>query len=251
MDTSILQEIGFSPGEIKVYFALLELGQTTIGPLAKQSKVTPAKVYGIIDRLMSKGLATSIIQSGTKHFEAVSPKKILEYLDEKGHKIEEEKTEIKKLIPQIEAIKQFTNNLVQAEIYQSFQGLRTLYQEAIEVLKANKEDFIGFTLGKEEYRHKESEHFFREFDTKRRNMGIKVKLIGHISQKSFLNNITKHDKNITIRYLPYQMPTGVIIFGDRIATIVWHDIPTAFVMQSNQVADSYKKFFWDMWRIAQ
>ncbi len=47
------------------------------------------------------------------------------------------------------------------------------------------------------------------------------------------------------------MPTGVIIFGNKVATIVWRETPTAFVIKSKQVADSYKKFFEDMWKIAK
>jgi hypothetical protein len=58
-------------------------------------------------------------------------------------------------------------------------------------------------------------------------------------------------RNIKIKYLPYNLPTGVIIFGDRVATLVWKNIPTAFVIQSKQTAQSYKKFFEDMWKIAK
>ena len=40
MDIKILEELGFSKGEVKVYFALLELGESSIGPVAKKSGVT-------------------------------------------------------------------------------------------------------------------------------------------------------------------------------------------------------------------
>jgi sugar-specific transcriptional regulator TrmB len=251
LNIQILQEIGFSKGEIKVYFALLELGETTIGPLSKKASVTPAKVYPILDKLSSKGLSSYIIKSGTKYFRAASPNQIISFLDEKSTKIDEEKEEIKKIIPQIEAKQEFAKEIHSAEIYQTFDGMRTLYNEALRVLKENKEEFIGFTLGEEEYKFKESEYFFQEYDTKRRSLRIKVKLLGHISQKKFMQSITRGDRNITVKYLPYRLPTGVIIFGDKVATIVWEDIPTAFVIQSKQVANSYKRFFEAMWKISK
>ena len=43
-DTAVLRELGFTDGEIKVYFALFELGETTVGPISKKSRVTHAKV---------------------------------------------------------------------------------------------------------------------------------------------------------------------------------------------------------------
>jgi len=247
----ILEEIGFSKGEIKVYFALLELGESTIGPLARKSGITPAKVYPILEKLSKKGLSTYIIKSGTKYFEASNPKKIIDFLDEKSKKIQEEKQEIKQLIPQIEARKNISKEIQNAQIYQTFQGMRTLYNEIIDTLLKTKKDFIAFTLGEEEYKYKESEYFFNEYDTKRRTLKIKVRLLGHITQKQFLKEITKNDKNITARFLSYKLPTGVIIFGNKVATLVWKEVPTAFVIQSKQVAEAYEQFFEDMWKLAK
>jgi HTH-type transcriptional regulator, sugar sensing transcriptional regulator len=251
INNQLLEEIGFSKGEVKVYFALLELGETTIGPISKKSRVTPAKVYPILEKLAAKGLSTYIIKSNTKYFKATNPKQIITYLNEKESKIKKEKEEINKILPFMEAKQKLSQDLQTAEVYQTFEGLRTLYNEAIETLKEDKEDFIGFTLGEEEYKYKESEYFFQEYDSKRQVLGIKTRLISNISQRKFLNDITKQDKNIKIRYLPFQLPSGVIIFGSKVATIVWKEIPTAFVIQSNQVADSYRKFFNDLWKIAK
>ncbi len=251
MNTEILEQIGFSKGEIKVYFALLELGQSTIGPISKKSEVTVSKVYPILEKLAKKGLSNYIIKSGTKYFEATSPKRIIEYLDEKNSLIKEEKEKIKELLPQFEAKQKLSRERQNAEIYETYDGIRTLYNEILQVLQENKEDFIAFTLGEEEYMHEENEYFFQEYDAKRRDFKIKVKLIGSQDQKDFLNKTTREDKNISIKYLPYKLPTGIIIFGDKVATLVWREIPRAFVIQSKQVADSYKKFFEDMWRIAK
>jgi len=251
MNTEILEEIGFSRGEVKVYFALLELGETSIGALSKKSGITPSKVYPILDKLSEKGLATYIIKSGTKYFEATNPKQIIRYLDERTDKINAQKREIKEILPIIESKRKLSEDVQKAQVYQTFDGIRTLYNEILEILKEEKQDFIAFTLGQEEYNHKESEYFFQEYDNKRRTAGIKVKLIGHDSQRKFLKLMTKEDKNIELRFLPYQTPTGVIIFGNNVATLIWEKVPTAFVIQSKQTASSYKKFFYDMWKIAK
>ncbi len=250
MKTEILEEIGFSKGEVKVYFALVELGQITIGPLSKKADVTPAKVYPILDKLIRKGLVSEVIKSGTKYFEAASPKRILDYLNEKSKKVEEQKKEIKEIIPMIEEKRKLSRDVSKAEVYQGFEGIRTLYNEILDVLTQKKEDFISFVLGEEEYKHEESKYFFQEYDTKRRNLGIKLRLISYIGQKKFLKEITDHDKNITVRYLPFRVPTGVIVYRNKVATLIWGEIPTAFVIQSKEAAKAYREFFEDMWKIA-
>lgn len=251
IDSSILEEIGLSKGESKVYFALLDLDGSSIGNIARKSGITPAKVYIILDKLVAKGLATSIIKFGTKYFEAAHPREIIKYLDDKHKKIESEKKIIKKLIPDIEAKQRLSKDQQKAEVYQGFSGLKTLYNEIIETLKESGEDFISFTLGKEEYEQLEAKSFFREYDTKRRNNKIKLKLIGSLNQKRFMDNIVKGDRNISIKYINYQVPTGTIIFGNKVAILTWKEQPTAFVIQSNNTAQAYKKFFFDMWKIAK
>jgi len=80
MDTKIFQEIGLTEGETKVYLALLKLGETTKGSLAKEANVSSSKVYELVDKLEKKGLAGHIIKGKIKHFVAMEPKRILDYM---------------------------------------------------------------------------------------------------------------------------------------------------------------------------
>ena len=77
MDAIKLQKIGLTAGESKVYMALLKIGSSTTGPIVDEAKVSRSKVYHIIERLMSKGLVTSIVKTKTKYFQAADPHKLL------------------------------------------------------------------------------------------------------------------------------------------------------------------------------
>ena len=94
--------------------------------------------------------------------------------------------------------------------------------------------------------------FFEHYDLKRKEKGIKTKLIGIESQRKFFKEDYLKKANLEVKYLPYaSVPQGVIIIGDRIATMLWSKNPVAFVIQSKQTAEAYRKFFWDMWKIAK
>jgi len=56
MKLETLETIGLTKGEIKVYEALLELGESTKTPIANTSGISPGKVYDVLERLMKKGL---------------------------------------------------------------------------------------------------------------------------------------------------------------------------------------------------
>lgn len=250
IDTKIFEEIGFTKGEIKVYFALLDLGEASIGPISKKSEVTAAKTYPILEKLKKKGLTTSVIKSGTTYFQAFNPKRILNYIEEKRRKLKQEEDEIKKLLPQLTA-KQAQETKQSATVYESYNGLKTLYNEFIEELKKNKEDFIAFTLG-QEYEDPNLMLFFEHYDLVRKELNIKTKLIGVESQRKFFTKELLKSSGLEIRYSQYaSVPQGAIIVGDRIATMVWKPEPVAFVIQSKQIAEAYRKFFWDMWKQAK
>jgi len=249
METKILEEIGFSKGEIKVYFALLELGEATIGPISKKAGITPAKTYPILNKLQEKGLITHIIKSDTMYFQLFNPKRILNFLEDKEKKISIQKQELKQLIPRLSLI-QKQEAMQCATVYETFNGIKTLYDEALEYLHKHKEDFIGFTLG-EEYKSEQANLFFQNYDAKRKSLGIKTRLLGLENQKEFLKKNYPKDKNIEIRYLDHALPTGIIIYGDKVATLLWDKTPVAFVISSKQNAISYRKFFEDLWKIAK
>ena len=64
MDLTDLKRIGLTEGEIKIYNALLELGETTRTELAKKSGISPSKIYDVANRLLEKGIISSVKKNG-------------------------------------------------------------------------------------------------------------------------------------------------------------------------------------------
>lgn len=250
IDTTSLEEIGFTKGEARVYFSLLELGESTIGPLSKKANVTPSKTYPIMEKLSKKGLITQVIKSDTTYFQSFNPKRILDYLSEKQNKLKADKEKIKEIIPYLIS-KQKQEAEQSTTLYEGYNGLKTLYNEMTDYLKRTNEDFIAFTLG-EEYADDSLMRFFEHYDLIRKELGIKTKLLGLESQRKFFTKEYQKKTGLEIKYLPYKsVPQGVIIFNDKVATMVWGKNPAAFVIQSKKIAESYRNFFQDMWKQAK
>jgi len=101
MDTKPLEKIGLTKSEIRVYLALLKLGQTTAGPIVDEAKVTRSKIYDILERLKNKGLVSYITKESTKYFSAADPKSLLDYLEEKEKEIQDDKESVKEILPEL------------------------------------------------------------------------------------------------------------------------------------------------------
>src|SRR3989344_6159499 len=146
MDKQILREIGLSEGEIKVYLALLKIGQAKKTELAKESGVSSSKVYEICSKLQKKGVVGTIIKNKKTHFQAMEPKRLLDFFNEKAAKIEAQKKELEKAIPLLEHYSKVQDN--KAVLYEGLNAIKNFYRNILEDLKHGEEYYvIGVNYG--------------------------------------------------------------------------------------------------------
>src|SRR3989344_4193652 len=87
VDTSVLEDIGLTNAQIKVYVTLLELGETSSGPLLKKSKLHNSVAYHALDQLIEKGLVAFVLKGKRKYFSAEHPKSLIKFINDKKEKI--------------------------------------------------------------------------------------------------------------------------------------------------------------------
>ena len=55
-EKQLLEEIGLTRGEIKVYLTLLKLGETTTGKIIEEAQISSGKIYEILEKLIKKSI---------------------------------------------------------------------------------------------------------------------------------------------------------------------------------------------------
>tara|TARA_Y100000034_G_C6901609_1_gene417149 strand:- start:924 stop:1667 length:744 start_codon:yes stop_codon:yes gene_type:complete len=246
MEINALQDIGLTQGETKVYLALVELGSTTTGPIAKKSGVSASKVYKVIDRLENKGLVGHITKDKTKYFHALDPGNIVNYIEEKQDDLEKKKEEIESLIPQIRK-KMESKEQSDAIILSGFKAVTNYIWGVVDKLKTGDSYYVlsanyGDVPGLEE--------FFHKYHERRAKKGVKVKMLANFDNKKL---VSPTKKKAEIRYLPQHLIGDMqIAFTDKITLIVvWRRSPIAFVIEDREVAKSFKSYFDAFWKIAK
>ena len=140
----LLEEMGLSKNEIKIYLILLKLGLTTTGAIIKQTGIHNSKVYDGLERLANKGLVTHVIVANTKHFRAVNPERLLDFLEDKKKLIENQEKNIHKFLPQLKAMQELGVDETEAEIFKGWKGMETVFNEGI---KAMDKGDVWYVLG--------------------------------------------------------------------------------------------------------
>ncbi|HLC56147.1 MAG TPA: helix-turn-helix domain-containing protein [Candidatus Nanoarchaeia archaeon] len=208
MDNEIaLKEYGLNDKEIKVYMALLPLGNINLQEIAKRVDMPRTTIYNTLNYLSNKGLISKIIKKGVTYFEASDPYVLLERLKDKERLIE-------KALPNLQNIKKLVKESSSVEIYEGSKGLFTILNDIFR-LKQQTYYFGSYSLSKEMLKH-QPEHF----RTIRLDRKIPAKIVIDPYDEDTFHR--KEYKKITeMRYLKSlkDFPCMVFIYGKRVAII--------------------------------
>lgn len=241
----ILEEIGLTKSEIKVYLALLELGSSTTGAIVDKSGASSSKIYEILEKLVQKGLVSYIIQAGTKYFEAADPERILDYVKEKRDAIEKQEKDIEKLLPELKLKKTLSKYKSQATIFKGMKGAETAFEDILKTLKKGDEYYVlGVSIISDSFRR-----FMLKFHKKRAKMGVKVKMLFNEQAKELGEERAKIPLT-KIKYLPKEMftPAAINVYANKTLIAVGTEELTFVLIESNEVADSFRAQFEGLWK---
>jgi len=249
VDTKLLESIGLSKGETKVYLALIHLGETKTGLLAKEARVSSSKVYKILDRLIMKGLVGSTVKGKTKYFTATNPEAITNYMEEKKKEITTQIQQVQKLVPILQSEQQQAKQRSQATLYEGFQAIANFYRNILQELKSGDEYYVigaGYPEGKPEIRA-----FFYSYHHERAKRNIKVNILMNYEVRGNEEVTTRINSNI--RFLPQYFITNmtIVFYKNKALFFFLTEQPTAFLLESKEAADSLKSYFNVLWKIAK
>ena len=237
MDNKILQDLGLTDSESKVYLALLELGPSLAGTISRKTGIHRRNIYDITERLIKKGLIGYILKNNRRTFEAANPERFNEILKEKQEELQESLGDLMFLY-------QKTKEKQETNFYTGTEGLKTVFQDQLEINSREKKEIL--ILGASQSAFEVLPFYFKWYDLDRVKKKIKARIIA--SEK-----LSKKIPLAEIRYLPqkYTNPLAINIYKDKVAIILWKKSPIAIVIKEKEIADSYRQYFEIMWKTAR
>ncbi|MBS3081646.1 hypothetical protein J4416_01745 [Candidatus Pacearchaeota archaeon] len=246
MDIRALQDAGLTQGESKVYFALLDLGSSTTGPITEKSGVAKSIIYQLLEKLIQKGLVSYITKEKTRYYQASDPHKLIEYIEENEKKLAENKNKIENLIPTLLA-KQNQNKEQTATIYEGFKGMIAVHEHTYLKLEKGDEFFyLGIAPEQPEHFHA----YWQRDHLRRAKAGIHCKLLFHPNtDKKILKNRNSY-KLCDARYMPTEINTPAWIMGYKDVTVIGFPSsnPITLEIVNQEIADSFKSYFEEFWK---
>lgn len=239
MDTQILEDIGLTNAEIKVYLALLELGTATAGPIIDKTKLQSSVVHMTLNKLTEKGLISYIKEGQRRHYQASNPKHIVEFINEKKERFEE-------ILPELLLKQKIAKEKPEVVTYRNIRGIKELL---LELLNAGGKEHNTFGSAIESLMLGDA--WWMNYHKKRATKGIKAKLIFNESLKKWCD-VNKYP-NATYKFtsMGFEPLTETIIRNDKIGIIIWTKKPIGILIHNKIAAQSYEKFFQMMWKASK
>ena len=235
MELHELSILGLSKGEIKVYSAILHIGSSSINNIHEKTGMERRAIYDIINKLIEKGLITYTVEHGKRTYQCSPPNKLKEEIKHKKEEIDK----IEKIIPEIEGIYKSSKPKISLEVFRGKEGIKAVFEDML-----NYKD--NYFIGGRWYVAKEMPAYWQHYDKRRIEEGVRWHNLGLPDAPE-----TPTKKLVYTKELPKDFsgsPTIIWVYGNKVAHVLWTQDYFAFVMESEEIAENYKryhKYLWD------
>ena len=230
----VLEKIGFTPNEIKVYLTLSKKGSQTAGKIAKFANIDRSSCYNTLKSLQEKGLVSYVVIGSVKWFQATGPKRILDY-------IKEQEEDVKEILPELQSLHK-TNKLEgQVRLFKGIKGVKSVF---LDIARTGENNYVFGSEGQFSERMPE---FALQFDRLKKENNIKSSVLIRKGRKE------ADRKTSNYRKIPITSQSTAVtnIYGNKIAIIIWTDEPEAIVIENESASKAYKAYFDFMWEHSQ
>ncbi|WP_415312737.1 TrmB family transcriptional regulator [Candidatus Nitrosocosmicus sp. FF01] len=240
-----LIDVGLTPGEAKVYLAMIHIGPSRVGKIVEMSGVSQSKIYNVLDRLILKGLASYNLQDNIKYFQSLEPSRLHEYIQRKEDEVRRQKEALTQIISDLSK----NVNAAKRSTSEIFMGERSLRSAYMTLLSDSKRGDILRYFYPYPNAHENASPFYSRFYKYQKSKGLVERGIVNSDFKNS-QHFKEIPKDVKLRHVNFPLPGTIDIFADKLLIIDWKTI-TGILITSSEIAGIFVDYFDSIWKIAQ
>lgn len=236
----LLKQLGFSKNETKVYLASLKTGLASAQKIAEMANLQRTTTYSVLGELVKKGVIAKTKEKGKSRFLAESPDKLV-------HLLNELQANLKKSLPELEAI--YNQNEVKPKIifYEGDSAIQKVYDDTLEekpeeILEWNTNAYFA------------NEKTDKAYIKKRVELGIKAKRIAGKDSKWDSTHKRKDEAELSETLIvpkeKFWPEIEVNIYNNKIAFLNYAE-NMSVIIESKAIAEAMKQVYDLSWKGAK
>lgn len=239
----LLEQLGFSSKETKIYMMLLENGSRTAAEIARLSSEKRANTYMILDVLMAKGVIEPNDDTAVRTFSAATPTNLKKLLQQELDRQLQIKAALDAALPKLVSTYQLTNDKPGVAHMQGPDGFMTLLRDMthstteVRLIASNKIPIDKQVLLD-----------FRKMLLARKKAGISTRAIFHRDAKSDLQKELFSRRGIELRFLGEEEFDGeVALYESNVAFTVYEPSLVVTVITNSAITKTMGIVFEELW----
>ncbi|MGH7141616.1 MAG: TrmB family transcriptional regulator [Minisyncoccia bacterium] len=242
-----LEDFGLSEKEARVYLAALEIGRATADQLAKHAKIVRSTTYVQLDSLMQKGLMSTYEEGKKTYFAPESPEMLQRLIAKQKDDLALKERDLGNFLPDLVRHFESAGERPVVRFFTGKEGITAMREETL-ILNKDEEVLIIYSLDALEGIYSYDE--LREYTQKRSKKGIRIRSIytkkdGQLAKE----DITPLASRRFISYQQMPITSDFFIFRDKVAIMALQGNIFGTIIESKQIADSFRIFFSLLWGI--
>jgi HTH-type transcriptional regulator, sugar sensing transcriptional regulator len=235
--SSLIQSLGLTAQEGKVYLAALELGESTMQELSRKAKVKRTTLYHFIDGLVTRQFLVEMRRSKRKIYSAVAPEHLLEVAKTRTWELE-------RTLPLLKAVHNRSSHKPRVTFHEGIDGIKEVYSDML----TTRAPIVGWS----DYKHMWPTlgiEYCTYFPQERAKRGIPFHSIVSDSPES--RKIAASDPKV-LRQTKFirtnDLKTEINIYGHKILLASFRSTPAfAVLIEDADIAETMRMTWKELW----
>ena len=242
----MLNQLGLSPDEARVYEYLLGKGTTTAGDIIRHTEIKRGTAYNILSDLSAKGFIREDAASGVAKFACEHPSKIAELFERKRKTLEEAERSAEALLPALTSRWNLSYHRPAVRYFEGVEGIQKILDDSLSASETIRSYIDIETI----IAHEEFAKTNERYSAKRLKLGKSKKIIENDSPQTRAWG-QKHSSPLTERRFVHDLAkfhTVMQIYDNKVSYItVGNNQTIGVIIDDPSIYEMHRALFDALW----
>lgn len=234
---SLLTELGLDDKEARVYTALLELGISTVQPIAQKAGLLRPNTYPILDALIQQGMVSFFEKNGRRRYVAEDPTILSKKLKDRWERLNQ-------MMPELRSLYNRNPHKPKVKYYEGKHEVRMLYEHLIEV------EWYDNIYTPALVTNIWTTEFSADLGKRIAQKGVRVReiLVTETPTVSYANYFKPPKQQIRYWLGQSPLPSDIILFENKVVFVTYDTDIHTIVIEGSGIVDTMRALFEQMWK---
>jgi sugar-specific transcriptional regulator TrmB len=236
---TVIEQLGYSPHEVTVYLAALELGGSTVTEIAAKAKLPRTTVNLVIHSLQKRGLMNAYLKRRRKILTAENPERLMSAL-------KESEASLAVVLPELQSLRRETSAKSAVRIYNGAQEIKQIMNDMLE-----SKHHISAMLSWDDWMELLGKQYLEDFTETRYRHYLRIRVLAPKSKNAVtLKQKDSQELRVT-QFLPelVTIANANFIYANKVAIITLNKKkPVGILIEDEDVHHTMEILFENLWR---